>query len=144
MLSTCFRHSSLRLFSRSFASRPPRLDPLVADLIADSNVSTSPPTLRDATQDEPPNLHLPPIEKWRKTFPLTQFATHRISLKNRDTANAIADAFVPPGSKDKVIVEAYPGNHYVFLDYCCVERNRKRVQVLVSSLGHCWVYRGTG
>jgi hypothetical protein len=117
MLSACVRRSSLRLFSRSFASRPPQLDPLIADLIADSNVSTSPQAPNDATQDGPPNFHLPPIDKWRKTFPLTQFATHRISLKNRDTANAVANAFVPRGSKDKVIVEAYPGNSMCFLDY---------------------------
>lgn len=113
MLSPCLRRSSFRLFSRSLSSRLPQLDPLVADLISDSNALTS-PTPVDAKHDEPPNLHLPSEDKWRKTFPLTQFVSHRISLKSRSSADTVADAFVPQGSKDKVIVEAYPGKSYVF------------------------------
>jgi transcription factor 1 len=33
----------------------------------------------------------------------------RISIANPETAALVADSFVPGGSRDKVIIEAYPG-----------------------------------
>jgi transcription factor 1 len=33
----------------------------------------------------------------------------RVSVRNPEAALAIADAFVPRGSKDKVVIESFPG-----------------------------------
>ncbi|KAG9312882.1 S-adenosyl-L-methionine-dependent methyltransferase [Chiua virens] len=38
-----------------------------------------------------------------------QLVKHHVSLRNPETAAQVADAFVPPGTKDKVIIEAFPG-----------------------------------
>ncbi|KAG5720008.1 hypothetical protein E4T56_gene6859 [Termitomyces sp. T112] len=55
-------------------------------------------------------LHLPTDpQEWTKVFKGSTRINHRISLRNPTTAAAIADAFVPEGSRDKVIIEAYPG-----------------------------------
>lgn len=51
---------------------------------------------------------LPPISEWRKHFPST-LSMHRVFIRNPVTADLIADSFVPEGSKDKVIIEGYPG-----------------------------------
>ncbi|EEB88162.1 hypothetical protein MPER_14148, partial [Moniliophthora perniciosa FA553] len=53
-------------------------------------------------------IELPPSSQWQSLFYSSQ-QTHRVSISNLDTAIAVADAFVPAGSKGKVIVEAYPG-----------------------------------
>lgn len=111
MLLRCL--SRLRL-SRSFASWRPRLDPLVADIIASSNdlkqiapLSTQPATINPASETS--KVLLPPLDQWRKRFPPLISVMNRVSVRNPQTARAMADAFVPDGSRDKVIVEAYPG-----------------------------------
>ncbi|KAF9010691.1 ribosomal RNA adenine dimethylase-domain-containing protein [Cyathus striatus] len=65
-----------------------------------------------ATKNELPlgnEAELPPIDKWKLHFPATVSGRLRISVHNSDTAAALADAFVPEGSRDKVIIEAFPG-----------------------------------
>ena len=119
-LSSCLRRSSLRLFSRALSSQQ---DPLVANVAADADKSTT--HTRSVGDGEPSMLHLPPEDQWRKIFPLTSLVSHRTSVKSLDTANAIADAFVPKGSKDKVIVEAYPGNP-MWVWIVAVEKNTSR------------------
>ncbi|KAK2467873.1 hypothetical protein APHAL10511_000168 [Amanita phalloides] len=54
-------------------------------------------------------FYLPPSDQWRRHFPVAPYIAHRVSLRNPHTADAVADAFVPKGSRDKVIIEAYPG-----------------------------------
>ncbi|KAG6861468.1 hypothetical protein C0995_016247 [Termitomyces sp. Mi166 len=55
-------------------------------------------------------LHLPTDpEEWKKLFKVWIQINHRVSLRNPETAAKIADAFVPEGSRDKVVIEAYPG-----------------------------------
>lgn len=55
-------------------------------------------------------IDLPPRSTWRNYFPTSGMAfKSRISIANPETAALVADSFVPSGSKDKVIVEAYPG-----------------------------------
>ncbi|KAJ8596602.1 S-adenosyl-L-methionine-dependent methyltransferase [Rhizopogon salebrosus TDB-379] len=55
-------------------------------------------------------LELPPLSQWLDYFPTGGMALKgRISIANPDTAALVADSFVPHGSRDKVIVEAYPG-----------------------------------
>lgn len=55
-----------------------------------------------------PGVQLPPAEEWPKVF---RFADKqkRKTLSNPETAKRLAEIFVPEGSKDKVIVEAYAG-----------------------------------
>ncbi|KAF7428018.1 Mitochondrial transcription factor 1 [Pleurotus ostreatus] len=55
-------------------------------------------------------VDLPPPSEWRKYFRSDTLLTRdRASIKDQDTANAMAEAFVPAGSEGKVIIEAYPG-----------------------------------
>ncbi|KAG2132443.1 S-adenosyl-L-methionine-dependent methyltransferase [Suillus bovinus] len=55
-------------------------------------------------------VDLPPRSQWRNYFPSSGMAfKSRISIANPETAALVADSFVPSGSRDKVIVEAYPG-----------------------------------
>jgi transcription factor 1 len=51
---------------------------------------------------------LPPIEHWKKTFKFSE-KRKRKTLCNAETAKKLAELFVPEGSKDKIIVEAYAG-----------------------------------
>ncbi|PFH52092.1 hypothetical protein AMATHDRAFT_39801 [Amanita thiersii Skay4041] len=54
--------------------------------------------------------HLPPRVEWRKRFPAIQpSVSHRVSLNNPESARLVASAFVPSTSRDKVIIEAFPG-----------------------------------
>ncbi|KIK67474.1 hypothetical protein GYMLUDRAFT_873448 [Collybiopsis luxurians FD-317 M1] len=52
--------------------------------------------------------NLPPREDWRDIFSWVP-VNDRVSLSNAQTAALVADRFVPEGSKDKVIIEAFPG-----------------------------------
>lgn len=47
--------------------------------------------------------------EWRKFFVPTLDTLSRISVRNPKTAEKIANAFVPEGSVDKVVIEAFPG-----------------------------------
>lgn len=53
-------------------------------------------------------LVLPEQDLWRGLFPPIK-NKDRISLSNPATAAAIAEAYVPAGSRDQVIIEAFPG-----------------------------------
>ncbi|PPQ99759.1 hypothetical protein CVT24_009662 [Panaeolus cyanescens] len=54
-------------------------------------------------------LELPPIDDWRPHFPWSKEIAMRASVRNPDTAAMLAEAFLPKGSKDKVVIEANPG-----------------------------------
>ncbi|KAG2031593.1 S-adenosyl-L-methionine-dependent methyltransferase [Suillus americanus] len=55
-------------------------------------------------------FELPPRSEWRNYFPTSGMAfKSRISIANPETAALVAESFVPSGSRDKVIIEAYPG-----------------------------------
>jgi transcription factor 1 len=58
---------------------------------------------------------LPPLNLWRKYFPLDKSSLHRSVIRNPDTAAMLADAFVPEGSKDKIIIDACPGTVHSIL-----------------------------
>ncbi|KAK7045566.1 hypothetical protein VNI00_007398 [Paramarasmius palmivorus] len=51
---------------------------------------------------------LPPVSQWQKLFH-ARSQSHRVSLADAEVAPLVADAFVPEGSKGKVIIEAFPG-----------------------------------
>ncbi|KAF8198108.1 S-adenosyl-L-methionine-dependent methyltransferase [Pholiota molesta] len=52
---------------------------------------------------------LPPLELWAHFFPYTKETQHRTTIQNPETARMIAEALIPEGSKDKIIIDAYPG-----------------------------------
>lgn len=58
--------------------------------------------------DPKERIDLPDPQEWRAFFP-PQKCRDRISISNPDTAATLAEAFVPEGSRDKVIIEAFPG-----------------------------------
>ena len=55
---------------------------------------------------------LPPIDQWRKYFPHEKETSTRISLRNPDTTDALANALVPEGSQGKIIIESDPGSSF--------------------------------
>jgi len=69
------------------------------------------PTVRKGNISLPVNrLDLPPLSEWRNYFPTGGMTLKsRISIANPETAALVADSFVPNGSRDKIIIEAYPG-----------------------------------
>ncbi|KIJ67701.1 hypothetical protein HYDPIDRAFT_126002 [Hydnomerulius pinastri MD-312] len=55
-------------------------------------------------------LYLPPDHEWYGAFPTAgHIVKQHVSLRNNETAAKVAEAFVPAGTKDKVIIEAFPG-----------------------------------
>ncbi|KAF7971210.1 hypothetical protein HWV62_21606 [Athelia sp. TMB] len=70
------------------------------------------PRVRRQPQGLPENpedrISLPERSSWREVFS-GQKNKDRISLSCPTTAAAIAEAYVPAGSKNKVIIEAFPG-----------------------------------
>jgi len=87
-----------RALSSSLRSKP------TAGLISRKKHSktVTPPT------DPAERIDLPDISLWRNYFSPSHIK-HRISVSNPRTAATLADTFVPFGSKDKVIIEAFPG-----------------------------------
>ena len=61
-------------------------------------------------------LNLPPIDKWRQYFAIAEGQRIRTFLRHPETARMLAEAFVPEGSKDLIIIEAAPGmrSYYLF------------------------------
>ena len=59
-------------------------------------------------------LNLPPIDKWRQYFAIMEGQRLRFFLRNPDTARTLAEAFIPEGSKDLIVIEAAAGMHNCF------------------------------
>ncbi|KAF9244873.1 S-adenosyl-L-methionine-dependent methyltransferase [Melanogaster broomeanus] len=55
-------------------------------------------------------FHLPLDHDWSRAFPAAGIIVkHHACLRNAEVAAQVAEAFVPSGTRDKVIVEAFPG-----------------------------------
>ncbi|KAL4078519.1 S-adenosyl-L-methionine-dependent methyltransferase [Scleroderma yunnanense] len=54
-------------------------------------------------------FHLPADHEWSLAFPTSGAFNNRVLLRNHESAARVAEAFVPAGCRDKVIVEAFPG-----------------------------------
>ncbi|KAF9227446.1 S-adenosyl-L-methionine-dependent methyltransferase [Gyrodon lividus] len=55
-------------------------------------------------------FYLPLDHEWHGAFPTAgHVVKHHACLRNAETAAQVAEAFVPAGTKNKVIVEAFPG-----------------------------------
>ncbi|KAF5393355.1 hypothetical protein D9757_000545 [Collybiopsis confluens] len=68
---------------------------------AGSRLTFHPDTPQDKT-------NLPPREDWREIFSWVP-VNDRVSISNAETAALVAESFVPEGSKDQVVIEAFPG-----------------------------------
>lgn len=74
--------------------------------VPEAKVAEDPATEALAEQSK---VHLPHMDKWRKFFHITKEVGKRVSLRNPESSKILADAFVPAGSKDRVVIEASPG-----------------------------------
>ncbi|KAJ7783157.1 S-adenosyl-L-methionine-dependent methyltransferase [Mycena metata] len=53
---------------------------------------------------------LPPRSLWRQYFPsVSKLFQHRVSLADANTATMVAEAFIPETSRDKTVIEIFPG-----------------------------------
>ncbi|KAF5351667.1 hypothetical protein D9756_007711 [Leucocoprinus leucothites] len=113
--------SSIRSFSstptNSSSSQPFPIDSLVADVIKTNNELEANPARKRAGRPKQyvesetiaPQADLPPAEEWLNYFPWTMENKGRASVMNPETAQELAEAYVPEGSKDRIIIEAFPG-----------------------------------
>lgn len=62
-----------------------------------------------ADGEQKSKVHLPPISTWRRVFRITKEVGKRVSMRNPATCRKLAEAYVPEGSKDRVVIEASPG-----------------------------------
>ncbi|KAJ6499322.1 S-adenosyl-L-methionine-dependent methyltransferase [Mycena sanguinolenta] len=75
---------------------------------------------------------LPPKALWKQCFPSAMRPSgSRIILANPDTTANVADAFIPAGSVDKVVVEIFPGPGQLTRALLALPRERiKKIIVL--------------
>ncbi|KAF8422787.1 S-adenosyl-L-methionine-dependent methyltransferase [Boletus edulis BED1] len=75
------------------------------------------------------------------TFPTTasaQLVKHHACLRNSETAAQVAEAFVPAGTKDKVIIEAFPGPGVLTRALLQLPRERIR-KIIVLEDSECFL-----
>ena len=57
----------------------------------------------------PPGWDLPPLDEWRSYFPVSKDTLAKAVVRKPESAALMAEAFVPEGSRDKIIIDASPG-----------------------------------
>ncbi|KAG6856289.1 hypothetical protein H0H87_005772 [Tephrocybe sp. NHM501043] len=72
-------------------------------------------------------------KEWAKLFKVPLAVNHRISIRNSDLAAKVADAFVPEGSRGKVIIEAYPGPGQLTRALLNLPKDRVRKLIILES-----------
>ena len=105
--------------TKSSSQQPFSIDSLIADAIQTENqLEANPPRKKNdkgenlASQAEIPSIPpIPPKELWSKTFPFIFEAKGRSFIMNPEVAKIMADSCVPEGTKDQIILEAFPGTH---------------------------------
>lgn len=109
-----FSHSSIQSSSSSTPTYP--IDSLVADVLQTNEaLAANPPKLRGRKKavaremEEGSTPDLPPVAEWSEYFPWSADVKARASIMNPESAAKVAEAFVPKGSRDKIVVEAFPG-----------------------------------
>ncbi|KXN90833.1 Dimethyladenosine transferase 1, mitochondrial [Leucoagaricus sp. SymC.cos] len=92
---------------------PPPLNSLVADAIkADNDTWPKRVTIRHPNGDISDDFDytvLPPRGRWGEVFPWSMETKSRFALMDAEVAKLLAEAYVPEGSKDRIVVEAFPG-----------------------------------
>lgn len=68
----------------------------------------SPSSQKRQVESSNDRITLPNYLDWRSVFPPSKLKD-RISVSNPESAAEMAEAFVPKGSLDKVVIEAFPG-----------------------------------
>jgi len=111
--------SYLRPFSctSTKSQQPYPLDSLIADAIQTENQLEANPPRKENDKGEtseqlssqPEIRPIPPKELWSKTFPFVFEAKGRSFVMNPETAKIMAESCVPEGTKDQIILEAFPG-----------------------------------
>lgn len=103
------------------AAKPPPypIDTLVADVLSTNDkLADNPPKARSTGQEPPKEgsfgVDLPPLEEWYKHFPWSTEAKSRSTLANPEICKRLAEAIIPEGSKDKIVLEAFPGALVLF------------------------------
>jgi transcription factor 1 len=96
--------TSSSYLSANRAKSGPKSDLAKANTTTDRRRKPSTP----APKDPKDRIILPDPSEWRAIFSAVK-AKNRISVSNPHSAAMLADAFVPRGSKGKVIIEAFPG-----------------------------------
>ncbi|KAJ7218084.1 hypothetical protein GGX14DRAFT_495526 [Mycena pura] len=77
---------------------------------------------------------LPPRALWRQYFPSNSKPfQHRVSISNSLTAAKLADAFVPEGSRDKIIVEIFPGPGQLTRALLALPRSRIKQLIVLEN-----------
>ncbi|KAG8213823.1 hypothetical protein J3R82DRAFT_10538 [Butyriboletus roseoflavus] len=67
-----------------------------------------------------------------------QLVKHRVCLRNSETAAKVAEAFVPAGAKDKVVIEAFPGPGILTRALLQLPRERIR-KIIVLENAECFL-----
>ncbi|KAF8902639.1 ribosomal RNA adenine dimethylase-domain-containing protein [Mucidula mucida] len=81
------------------------------------------------------DVALPPPEEWGSKWRYTHGSSHRVSVANPKTAAKIAEAFVPKGSKDKIIIEAYAGPGQLTRALLALPRERIKKIIVLEDVG---------
>ncbi|KAH0827612.1 S-adenosyl-L-methionine-dependent methyltransferase [Lanmaoa asiatica] len=73
-------------------------------------------------------------------FPTTsaQLVKHNVCLRNSETAAKVAEAFVPAGTRDKVVIEAFPGSGILTRALLQLPRERIR-KIIVLENAECFL-----
>lgn len=119
------RHPPTQLTARVFSSSSPArllpptnnqypIDELVADVLnTNDQLAAHPPEPRKLSkkekEDKDYGTDLPPREDWIDLFPYSAETKARYTVVNPELCKQLAETFVPEGSKDKIIMEAFPG-----------------------------------
>ena len=85
--------------------------PVIVKPVRRKRISPTRLTVADEAALNESKLNLPPIDKWRQYFAIVEAQRLRTFLRNPDTAQMLAEALVPEGSKDLIIIEAAAGIH---------------------------------
>lgn len=92
--------------------------------------------------DEQPDLapgQLPPLHLWRRYFPIkgNDGTKQRVSVSNEQTAQKLVDSFISEDAKEKVVIEAFPGQSLYLLLCPLITERRGISQAPVSLPEHC-------
>ncbi|KAF9448220.1 S-adenosyl-L-methionine-dependent methyltransferase [Macrolepiota fuliginosa MF-IS2] len=107
-----FSHSSIQCSSISTDKPAPYpIDTLVADVISTNEELAAKPKGRRSKEKELKDYgaELPPLNEWSSYFPWSFDTKARSTVMNAETAKKLAEAFVPQGSENKIVLEAFPG-----------------------------------
>ncbi|KAG6824795.1 hypothetical protein H0H93_001525, partial [Arthromyces matolae] len=72
---------------------------------------------------------------WIKAFKVAVAVNHRVSIRDRRTAEKIANTIVPEGSEGQTLIEAYPGPGRLTRALLELPKNRIKKLIVVENWG---------